>query len=165
LPLNVRVKLVDCECPTPVCAAQELCCKRCKWCGVQVGGKLGGKLFIDLSQDGPSFEVAPPPCVRVCVCVCVCVRVCVVCACVCERERERGGKLGGKLFIDISQDGLSFEVAPLSCITQLKAQGPSRNCNESKEEGCPPVSFAGNFTYSAVSTRTQCEAVPRRARI
>ena len=23
-----------------------------------------------------------------------------------------------------------------SCITQLEAQGPSRTCNESKEEGC-----------------------------
>ena len=33
---------------------------RLRWCGLQVGGKLGGKLFIDLSQDGPSFEVAPP---------------------------------------------------------------------------------------------------------
>ena len=27
-----------------------------KWCGLQVGGKLGGKLFIDLSQDGDAFE-------------------------------------------------------------------------------------------------------------
>ena len=23
---------------------------------LQVGGKLGGKLYIDLSQDGPAFE-------------------------------------------------------------------------------------------------------------
>ena len=53
---------------------------------MQVGGKLGGKLFIDLSQDGDLFEVAPPPCVcvRVCVCSCLCVWVCVcLCVCVC----------------------------------------------------------------------------------
>ena len=29
---------------------------------LQVGGKLGGKLFIDLTEDGPAFEVAPLSC-------------------------------------------------------------------------------------------------------
>ena len=29
-----------------------------------------------------------------------------------------------------------------SCITQLKAQGPSRTCNESKEEEAPAMSVS-----------------------
>jgi hypothetical protein len=79
-----------------------------------------------------------------------------------------------------------------SCITQLKAQGPSRTCNESKEER-EEVSFprisAGNVTICALhkalkliapgkltsdersvvrrvaGTSDKCATVPRRARI
>jgi len=50
-----------------------------------------------------------------------------------------------------------------SCITQLKAQGPSRTCNESKEEKsclCSPVNAAGTENPMQGSLETQQEARP-----
>jgi len=67
-----------------------------------------------------------------------------------------------------------------SCVTQLKAQGPSRTCNESKEEeeesleetdqlsvfGPHPSSAATPLEQRLEETTSQkCEAVPKRARI
>jgi len=50
---------------------------------------------------------------------------------------ERGAPVGSK--IDVCIPNLVTEAGSYlrlidSCITQLKAQGPSRTCNESKEE-------------------------------
>ena len=48
-----------------------------------------------------------------------------------------------------------------SCITQLKAQGPSRTCNESKEEekgSCLPKELGGGATRGAYSTHAALEA-------
>jgi len=49
-----------------------------------------------------------------------------------------------------------------SCITQLKAQGPARTCNESEEEEehLPATTLLNLRT----STSQKCESVPRRAR-
>ena len=79
-----------------------------------------------------------------------------------------------------------------SCITQIQAQGPSRACNESKEEeddledvgGADDVNGVDDAGYSRVAvqlvdpfchersflnsrttTWQKCEAVPKRARI
>ena len=54
------------------------------------------------------------------------------------------------------------------CITQLKAQGPSRTCNESKEE--EEEEGANRLSIDTVlnlrtTTSQKCKAVPRRARI
>ena len=53
---------------------------------------------------------------------------------------SRCGAQGSELRVSVlsfGRGGLAFGVCGLgleSCITQLKAQGPSRTCNESKDE-------------------------------
>ena len=42
--------------------------------------------------------------------------------------------------------GVSSSMTIDSCITQLKAQGPSRTCNESKEEVC--ITWASGVSSS-----------------
>jgi len=55
-----------------------------------------------------------------------------------RRERERKGREGGRERGRVEERKIEGEREQDrdrdSCITQLKAQGPSRNCNESKEE-------------------------------
>ena len=49
-----------------------------------------------------------------------------------EREGESGG--GPRLVVWCGTEADSYARLIDSCITQLKAQGPSRTCTESKEE-------------------------------
>ena len=54
-----------------------------------------------------------------------------------------------------------------SCITQLKAQGPSRTCNEIKEEGCRARVWRDADLQPLIERAAGADtiAVPRRARI
>jgi len=72
---------------------------------------------------------------------------------VCEREgeRERGRerrRTPWRVWATVQSQGARTLYLRLmdSCITQLKAQGPSRTCNESKEEEEAPCTSAWKGT-------------------
>jgi len=96
-----------------------------------------------------------------------------VCVCVCVCTRERGGVHEGDGVRDVELEAEDVETHALarddvvadhlqagsylrlidSCITQLQAQGPSRTCNESKEEEERRGVHLGRSACNAISGR------------
>ena len=118
----------------------------------------------------------------VCVCACVCVceqndvsrTVCVcVCGCGCQQRKSLGlcvcvcvcGRSRGDTDLRVASASawlacLSYMGSEMrlkgSCITHIKAHGPSRTCNESEEEGSADLRVASASASFACCVRCSC---------